>query len=82
MPGRFTPPGKTSSGGGKHPPKISGTGQSYGPPVPGSEAAKRQLVTDEVTATWQTFVTSLGQSAPAGLGRIQRASLALRRYGG
>ena len=82
MPGRFTPPGKRPGAATFTPPKISGTGQSYGPPVPGSEAAKQQIVTDSVTATWWTFVTALGVSAPAHLTRMQRATSALRRYGG
>lgn len=82
MPGPPSPGTAKVLAGQVHPQKISGTGESYGPPAPGSDAAKRQLVTDEVTATWRTFATALGQSAPHGLGRIQRASSALRRYGG
>lgn len=64
------------------PPKISGTGQSYGPSYAELQAGKAKLVADEVTATWRTLMAALGQSAPAHLNRMQRATQAIRRYGG
>ena len=66
----------------KHPPKISGTGASYVGLHPTGPPTEQKLVTDEVTATWRTFTTALGEVAPAHVDRIRNATHNLRRYGG
>ena len=66
----------------QHPPKISGTGQSYGPSDPRLVQEKSSPGTDSIPNVWRTFITALGQTAPAHVNRTRRAITHLRHYGG